>query len=333
MGFLTDHSTRVEPVLQNTGQPICRLLTFSTGAYRHEGATTPKPIAACVEFFANFSERVLIGQQQIPGGAPHFELLRVRFNPAVIASGTGLVDLFRFLFAVDIASWCFANKAAGPQLGVQSTGHSLTEFNGLASRQGKGQADQNTVIRVNRIEVRIVSKPDCNAQIMQSINGDQRFSIVASETLGIFYRDMDADYLLAAWQDVIVDTVRTLRQERASEHFRNVLGQLIGSGQAVLDDDMRHPREHAPGTTVVGYRDEGFVYILPDVALREVNKIQPLKFTAYAIGSQLREDGLLIPGKANLSVQKSVRGSVIRLWRLKSEVLGCEGCEGCEDSD
>ena len=93
----------------------------------------------------------------------------------------------------------------------------------------------------------------------------------------------------------------------------------------MIDDDMKNPREYPPGVTVVGYRDESFIYLLPDVALREVNRIQPLKFTAYAIGSQLREDGMLIPGKTNLSVQKSVRGGVIRLWRLKSEILGCEG--------
>ena len=96
---------------------------------------------------------------------------------------------------------------------------------------------------------------------------------------------------------------------------------------------MRHPRDHAPSVTVVGYRHEGFIYLLLDVALREVNKIQPLKFNAYAIGSQLREDGLLISGKRNLTVQRSVRGSVIRFWRLKSDILGCEGCEDCEDDD
>jgi len=130
---------------------------------------------------------------------------------------------------------------------------------------------------------------------------------------------------------VIVESVRTLRQERASEHFLNVLGQLIAGGQAVIDDDMRSPREYPSGVTVVGYRDDGFVYLLPDVALREVNRVQPMKFSATAIGMQLKEDGLLIPGKTNLSVQKSVRGIVVRLWRLKSEILGCEGCESCED--
>lgn len=151
--------------------------------------------------------------------------------------------------------------------------------------------------------------------------------VTVYQLLSKFLCEMDEDYLLPAWQDVIVESVRTFRQERASEHFLNVLGQLIGSGQAVLDEDMRNSREYPPGVTVVGYRDEGSVYLLSDVALREVNKIQSLKFTAYAIGSQLREDGLLIPGKTNLSVQKNVRGSVVRLWRLKSGNLGCEDCE------
>jgi hypothetical protein len=71
-------------------------------------------------------------------------------------------------------------------------------------------------------------------------------------------------------------------------------------------------------------------YLLPEIAHREVSRVQPLRFTVTAIGMQLKEDGLLVPGKTNLSVQKSVRGSVVRLWRLKSEILGCEGCETCE---
>jgi len=55
-----------------------------------------------------------------------------------------------------------------------------------------------------------------------------------------------------------------------------------------------------------------------------------LRLAAYATGTQLKEDGLLRPRKTNLTVQRSVRGSVIQLWRLKSEILGCEDCETCE---
>jgi hypothetical protein len=157
--------------------------------------------------------------------------------------------------------------------------------------------------------------------------------ITVYQLLSKFMTEMDKDYVLPAWQDVIVESVRTLRQERASEVFLDILGQLIAGGQAALGDDMRNPREYPNGITVVGYKNDGFVYLLPDVTLREVNKIQPLKFTTTSIGMQLKEDGLLIPGKSNLSVQRSVRGSVIRLWRLKSDILGCEGCDTCEEDD
>lgn len=137
-----------------------------------------------------------------------------------------------------------------------------------------------------------------------------------------FIADMDLDYELPVWRDAIVESVRTLRQERASEIFLNVLGQLIGSGQCLIEPSLRVQHDPGPGQIVVGYRDDGFIYLLPDVALREVNKVQPLKFTAYAIGNQFKEEGLLIPGTTNLTVQRSVRGSVIRLWRLKAQIFG-----------
>ena len=155
--------------------------------------------------------------------------------------------------------------------------------------------------------------------------------VTVYQLLAHFLSETAQDYLLPVWKDAVVQSVRTLRQERASELFLNVLGQLIGSGQCVIEASLHEQLDPAPGHIVTGYRDANFIYLLPDVALREVNKVQPLRFTAYAIGAQLKEDGLLLPGKTNLTVQRSVRGSVIRLWRLKSEILGCEGCETCED--
>ncbi len=75
---------------------------------------------------------------------------------------------------------------------------------------------------------------------------------------------------------------------------------------------MKNPCEYPPGVTVVGYKDDNFVYLLPEIAHREVNRVQPLRFTATAIGMQLKEDGILIPGPNNLSVQKRVRGGRVR---------------------
>ncbi len=33
---------------------------------------------------------------------------------------------------------------------------------------------------------------------------------------------------------------------------------------------MRNPREYSPGVTVVGYRDDNFPYLPPDIALKAV---------------------------------------------------------------
>jgi len=143
--------------------------------------------------------------------------------------------------------------------------------------------------------------------------------VTVYQMLSRFLAEMDEEYLLPAWKDAIVESVRALRQERASEVFLDILGQLIAGGQAVIDDDMKNPREYPPGVTVVGYKDEGFVYLLPEIAHREVNRVQPLRFTVTAIGMQLREDGILIPGPNNLSTQKRVRGSRVRFWQLTAE--------------
>ena len=68
-----------------------------------------------------------------------------------------------------------------------------------------------------------------------------------------FLMARDADDVLPSWQDVIVETAQSVRQERASEVFLDLLGQLIAGGQAMLDDDMRNPREAATG------RDEAWL--------------------------------------------------------------------------
>jgi hypothetical protein len=153
------------------------------------------------------------------------------------------------------------------------------------------------------------------------------------QLLNAFLTERDADDALPPWQDAIVATLQAVQHERAGQVFIDLLGQLVAGGQCVIDPDIRHPREHAPGTAVIGYREDDLVYLLPDLVLREINRTHPLRFTRAAIGSQLREDGLLIPGRDNLTVQRSVRGHVIRLWRLKAASLGCEGREPCEADD
>ncbi|HML23002.1 MAG TPA: primase C-terminal domain-containing protein [Aggregatilinea sp.] len=145
-----------------------------------------------------------------------------------------------------------------------------------------------------------------------------------------FLASINADDLLPSWQDAILETAQSVRQERASQIFIDLLSQLLAGGQVILDDSMQRPREASPGSTIVGYRDEAYIYLLPEIAHKEVSKIQPLHFSAVAIGMQLKEDGFLIPGANNLTVQRRVKGNRVRFWQLKMGCLGDDGNVICD---
>lgn len=136
-----------------------------------------------------------------------------------------------------------------------------------------------------------------------------------------FLRERDADDVLPDWQDALGETVRAVQEERAGQVFMDTLGQLLASGQVTLATDMRDPGEPRPGTTIVGYLEGQHVYLLPEITYREVNRGQPLKFSAAAIGAQLKEEGWLIPGPNSLSVQRRVRGITTRFWQLRADIL------------
>ena len=102
----------------------------------------------------------------------------------------------------------------------------------------------------------------------------------------------------------------------------------VGVASTTVDPTAR--TGEASGVTLIGYRDQHHVYLLPEVTYREVNRVQPLKFTVAAIGTQLHEDGWLIPGNSSshLTVQMRVRDNRVRLWRLKTEILTGDSGDG-----
>ncbi|MBA3873623.1 MAG: DUF927 domain-containing protein, partial [Anaerolineae bacterium] len=151
--------------------------------------------------------------------------------------------------------------------------------------------------------------------------------VTTYQMLRKFMAEHDCDDCLPRWQDSIVETVKGVQQERAGQIFIDTLAQLLASGELMLAKDMREPEEPRPGTTIVGYLDEGFVYLLPDVAHRAVVRVQPIRFNTPAIGAQLKEDGWLISGSSSLTVQRRVRGIATRLWQLKAEFIGCDTCD------
>jgi len=134
--------------------------------------------------------------------------------------------------------------------------------------------------------------------------GNWAVLVTVYQLLSRFVNEIDGDYMLPPWQDSIVETVQIVREERASEVFLNVLGQLLASGEAMLAENRQHPIEPPPGTTIVGYRDEQFIHLLPEIAYRAVNKVHALKFPVGAIGSVLKEEGWLLThdGGCNLTI-------------------------------
>jgi hypothetical protein len=154
------------------------------------------------------------------------------------------------------------------------------------------------------------------------------------QLLSDFLAERGAADALPTWQDAILETVRLVQQERAGDAFIQALDQLLASGEADITAS-RHPVDPKPGVTVVGYEDEHFVYLLPEIAYREVLRIHPLKFSTAAIGSQLKEDGWLIPGssESHLTMQIRVRGRRVRVWRLKAELFRGENGDSGDATD
>ena len=143
------------------------------------------------------------------------------------------------------------------------------------------------------------------------------------QLLNAFLTERDADDALPPWQDAIVATLQAVQQERAGQVFIDTLGQLLASGDVRLAD-LERDEEIKPGAPIIGYRDRHFIYLLPEISLREVKPTQSLSFTTRSIGDQLREDGWLLPNTSDgrLTIQKRLRGTRVWVWCLKREMLG-----------
>lgn len=139
-----------------------------------------------------------------------------------------------------------------------------------------------------------------------------------------FLEAQGAEEALPPWQDAIVQTVQAVQQERAGQVFMDTLGQLLASGQVMFATDMRHPETPPPGTTLIGYLEGEYLYLLPDVTYLAVNRVQALKFSATAISAQLKEEGWLIPGTNTVTVQRRIQGITTRFWQLRVSCLAGE---------
>ena len=165
----------------------------------------------------------------------------------------------------------------------------------------------------------------------------QNWAVLATvyQLLRDFMAEHDDDHLLPLWQDNIGEMVQAVQGERAGQMFLDVLGQLLASGSCRLETRGREFHDPIPGSTIVGYRDEHFVYLLPNVALNLVNKAQPIHFNSSAISGQLKEDGYLVASGSDNhhGVQLRINGSRARVWRLKVDSLGGDAGDSGDGSE
>ena len=129
----------------------------------------------------------------------------------------------------------------------------------------------------------------------------------------------------SGWHTLAVNEWHTFGRylTHGSDGFIQALNELLASGEATLTQ-AKEPEEPRPGVTVVGYEDNAYIYLLPEISYREAMRIRPLKFSTAAIGSQLKEEGWLVPSssESHLTVQLRVRGRRVRVWRLKTDLFG-----------
>jgi len=118
----------------------------------------------------------------------------------------------------------------------------------------------------------------------------------------------------------MLDTAEAVRNERTSVIFIDVLSSLIATGRLTIGQLLptgagRYSyRSDRPLSTAVGYLAGDDVYILRDVAMKEVSEFlsrggRSLNHSAKGISAQLLADGLIVPN------EKDVQSRAV--WRLR----------------
>jgi hypothetical protein len=241
----------------------------------------------------------------------------------------GEASVIARMLVLEISPW--ERRDPGGKLLAQAAVHrdDLASFTTHFAKWVAAQADAGTLSK------KIATSFDANVRYyrdkLHNAGGNQastgrmvqNWAVLFSvyQLLREFLGQYDEELALPTWQDVIAQTVQAVQHERAGESFLNTLAQLLASGEAVLANDRRDPDAPRPNAPIIGYQCEDHILLLPEVAYREVSRVQPLKFSASAIGAQLKEDGWLIPGPNSLTVQRRVRGIATRVWQLKNDFL------------
>ena len=134
--------------------------------------------------------------------------------------------------------------------------------------------------------------------------------------------------------------LRAVKDEQGSHIFISSLTALLASGRVLVHSNELTtyvgqstyvPPPEDMKSVIVGFCkpcDKEHVYLYPQMAYAEVQKLLLssggglLKLSRAAIGQQLADEGVLIPGSSGLAVFVWYRGKSSRVWKFPKEALG-----------
>lgn len=155
------------------------------------------------------------------------------------------------------------------------------------------------------------------------------------EQCGRITQKTKKEYLSQGWRVLTTlaeKQARRIEEDRPAQKFIFILGELLASGAAyVLETGEPDTKEKAPG--FIGWCDEQWFYLLPEVIYREVSafcRAQGGHFpvTARTLWKHLEIEGMIFVeqtgGEARRLVQKKISGKRYRVLQIRREALNSE---------
>jgi hypothetical protein len=151
-----------------------------------------------------------------------------------------------------------------------------------------------------------------------------------AEEIGACSRDEAEVYRDECWEALLVlgnDQVRLLEAARPPRRFLRMLLILVVQGKGLLlSKDSSPVGSVLPGSSLLGWLDEEYLYLLPEAAYQAVAHFcrdagEPFATTFEALKSELKDEGLSVVEKGRRTITTWVSGHSHRVLQLKRALV------------
>ena len=132
-----------------------------------------------------------------------------------------------------------------------------------------------------------------------------------------------------------------MEDDKPSRIFTNIIGELIATGRVWIKDtviqDPNGKKNAYPMDNMIGWRDNTYYYLLPDMAFKEVSRVCREEGHEFPINSprglykHLTADGVVTGIKPGESAAKPTRvedGRIVRVLRIPVEIINGDSKDG-----